>query len=37
VDPNTYAYVAATALLTSIAFTVAVLNTLAVILGHVLG
>ncbi len=37
VDPNTYAYVAATALFTSIAFTVAVLNVLAVVLSHVLG
>jgi len=36
VDPNTYAYVAATALFTSIAFTVAVLNVLAVVLSHVL-
>jgi hypothetical protein len=36
VDPNTYAYVAATAFFTSIAFTIAVLNVLAVVLTHVL-
>jgi hypothetical protein len=36
-DPNTQAFVYATALITSIAFTVSVLNVLAVILSHVLG
>jgi hypothetical protein len=34
-DPNTHAFVAATAGLTSIAFTTSVLNVLAVILSHV--
>jgi hypothetical protein len=33
-DPNTHAFVAATAAITSIAFTVSVLNVLAVILSH---
>jgi hypothetical protein len=37
VDPNTYAFVAATAFFTSIAFTIAALNVLAVVLSHVLG
>jgi len=35
-DPNTQAFVYATALITSIAFAVAVLNILAVVLSHVL-
>jgi hypothetical protein len=35
-DPLTEAFVYATALITSIAFTVSVLNVLAVILSHVL-
>jgi hypothetical protein len=35
-DPNTHAFVLATAALTSIAFTVSVLNVLAVILSHLL-
>ena len=34
-DPNTQAFVYATALITSIAFAVAVLNILAVVLSHV--
>jgi hypothetical protein len=33
-DPNTHAFVMATALMTSIAFAVSVLNVLAVILSH---
>jgi hypothetical protein len=36
-DPRTQAFVYATAFLTSIAFTVSVLNVLAVVLSHVLG
>jgi len=35
-DPNTHAFVLATAALTSIAFMVSVLNVLAVILSHLL-
>ena len=35
-DPKTQAFVYATALITSIAFAVAVLNILAVVLSHVL-
>lgn len=35
-DPNTQAFVYATALITSVAFAVAVLNVLAVVLSHVL-
>jgi hypothetical protein len=35
-DPNTHAFVLATAALTSIAFTVSALNVLAVILSHLL-
>jgi hypothetical protein len=35
-DPGTQAFVYATAFLTSIAFTVSVLNVLAVVLSHVL-
>jgi len=35
-DPQTQAFVQATALITSIAFTVSVLNVLAVVLSHVL-
>jgi hypothetical protein len=35
-DPRTQAFVYATALMTSIAFTVSVLNVLAVVLSHVL-
>ena len=35
-DPNTQAFVYATALITSIAFAVAVLNILAIVLSHVL-
>jgi hypothetical protein len=35
-DPNTQAFVYATAFLTSVAFMVAVLNVLAVVLSHVL-
>jgi hypothetical protein len=34
-DPNTHAFVAATAGLTSVAFTISTLNVLAVILSHV--
>jgi hypothetical protein len=37
VDPNTYAYVAATAFFTSITFTIAVLNILGFVLHHYLG
>ena len=37
VDPNTYAYVAATAFFTSITFMIAVLNILAAVLQHYLG
>ena len=36
-DPNTYAYVAATAFFTAITFTIAVLNLLGIILQHYLG
>jgi hypothetical protein len=36
-DPTTQAFVYATALITSVAFTVSVLNVLAVVLSHVLG
>jgi hypothetical protein len=35
-NPNTYAFVAATALMTSISFTIFVLNVIAVVLTHVL-
>jgi hypothetical protein len=35
-DPQTQAFVQATAAITSIAFTVSVLNVLAVVLSHVL-
>ena len=35
-DPNTHAFVAATAALTSVAFTVSTLNVLAVVLSHLL-
>jgi hypothetical protein len=35
-DPQTQAFVQATAVITSIAFTVSVLNVLAVVLSHVL-
>ena len=35
-DPHTHAFVQATAVITSIAFTVSVLNVLAVVLSHVL-
>ena len=35
-DPNTQAFVYATALITSIAFTISVLNVLAVVLSNVL-
>jgi hypothetical protein len=35
-DQNTYAFVAATALMTSISFTIFVLNVIAVVLSHVL-
>ena len=35
-DPNTHAFVVATAAITSIAFTVSVLNVLAVILSHLM-
>jgi hypothetical protein len=35
-DPNTHAFVVATAAITSIAFTISVLNVLAVILSHLL-
>jgi len=35
-DPNTHAFVLATAAITSIAFTVSALNVLAVILSHLL-
>jgi hypothetical protein len=34
-DPNTHAFVAAAAGLTSVAFTVSALNVLAVVLSHV--
>jgi hypothetical protein len=37
VDPNTYAYVAATAFFTAITFTIAVLNILGFALQHYLG
>ena len=37
VDPNTYAYVAATAFFTALTFTIAVLNILAFALQHYLG
>jgi hypothetical protein len=36
-DPQTRVFVYATAALTSVAFTVSVLNVLAVVLSHVLG
>jgi hypothetical protein len=35
-DPNTHAFVAATAAVTSIAFMVSAMNVLAVVLSHVL-
>jgi hypothetical protein len=35
-DPNTHAFVMATAVLTSIAFTVSAMNVLAVVLSHLL-
>jgi hypothetical protein len=35
-DPQTQAFVQATAVITSIAFTVSVLNVLAIVLSHVL-
>jgi hypothetical protein len=35
-DPNTHAFVVATAALTSVAFTISTLNVLAVILSHLL-
>jgi hypothetical protein len=35
-DPNTHAFVLATALMTSIAFAVSAMNVLAVVLSHVL-
>jgi hypothetical protein len=35
-DPNTHAFVLATAALTSIAFAISVMNVLAVVLSHVL-
>jgi hypothetical protein len=35
-DPNTHAFVVATAAITSVAFTISVLNVLAVILSHLL-
>lgn len=35
-DPHTHAFVQATAVITSIAFTVSVLNVLAVVLSHVM-
>jgi hypothetical protein len=35
-DPNTHAFVVATAALTSVAFTISMLNVIAVILSHVL-
>jgi hypothetical protein len=35
-DPQTHAFVCATAAITSIAFTISVLNVLAVVLSHVL-
>jgi hypothetical protein len=37
VDPNTYAYVAATAFFTALTFTIAVLNILGFVLQHYLG
>jgi hypothetical protein len=36
-DPQTQVFVYATAALTSVAFTVSVLNVLAVVLSHILG
>jgi hypothetical protein len=35
-DPNTHAFVVATAAITSVAFTISTLNVLAVILSHLL-
>jgi len=35
-DPNTHAFVLATAALTSITFAIAVMNVLAVVLSHIL-
>jgi hypothetical protein len=35
-DPQTHAFVCATAALTSVAFTVSVLNVLAIVLSHIL-
>jgi hypothetical protein len=34
-DPNTHAFVVATAALTSVAFTISALNVLAVVLSHI--
>jgi hypothetical protein len=35
-DPNTHAFVVATAALTSVAFTISALNVLAVVLSHII-